>query len=282
MAARITRTLFASTRPMHKFGIKTLLLIIALAAVFCWAYIQLVLPVREAAKCISCKNNIRQIALALHNFESSNGSLPLAIETTSDGQLWRSWRTHVYPHFMEQSPFVYDPSTAWDSPSNLRLVNQTPIPYSDKGGIAGTWVMAPKPSALCCPSVNVKTSNGINYVVVIGELTAFPRSRRVKLTEITDGLENTILVVESKSLQTHWTEPKDLDFDSMSFSVNSQDKIGIASNHPGGANVCFADGEVYFLTNDISETELRALLTISNGEPITRSQLVERGILLKR
>ena len=45
------------------------------------------------------------------------------------------------------------------------------------------------------------------------------------------------------------------------------------------ANVAFADGECFFMTDDITEKELRALLTIAGGEDVTRDDLIERGIL---
>ena len=94
----------------------------------------------------------------------------------------------------------------------------------------------------------------------------------VKLDEITDGLENTIILIETLTGSQFWTEPKDLEYSSLTAS-------GIRSHHPAGTNACFADDAVYFMSSEISPEELRALLTISGGESITRQSLIERGIL---
>ena len=119
----------------------------------------------------------------------------------------------------------------------------------------------------------------MNYAVVVGETTAFPLNRPVKLEEITDGPENTILVIETLSGSSVWTEPLDVEFDDMKFRLNRNDNGELASKHRGGVNVGFADGEVYFLYDTVSEDELKALFTISGGEATTRQDLLDRGVL---
>lgn len=119
----------------------------------------------------------------------------------------------------------------------------------------------------------------MNYVVVRGEQTAFPKSTSIRLQDITDGLENTILVVESITCTPDWTEPRDLEFDTMKFTVNALDGPSISSNQSSGALVCFADCQVYTMTPEVTEGELRAMLTIAGNERTTRSQLIERGVL---
>ena len=53
----------------------------------------------------------------------------------------------------------------------------------------------------------------------------------------------------------------------------------MASRHPNGINVGFADGAVLFLSDSVSVDDLRALLTIAGNESVTRAELVERGVL---
>ena len=65
----------------------------------------------------------------------------------------------------------------------------------------------------------------------------------------------------------------------MSFMISNSKNGEIGSRHSGGANVGFADGAVFFLTDAITPEELRALLTIAGNEPITRQQLIDRGVL---
>jgi len=132
------------------------------------------------------------------------------------------------------------------------------------------------PSVFCCP---VGSNSAIDYSVIVGRETAFPIDRETKLSDITDGIENTILVVEAVGISASWTEPKDLEFDSMSFRINDKNQPGISSHHRHGAYVGFADGSCYFVTDKISESELRALITIAGGESVTRKDLIDRGIL---
>ena len=245
---------------MPKFSLRTLLLLffgfgIALAFVC-----QVIFPIREQARRCSCNNNIRQITLSMHNYEASNKHLPIGIETSPDGSPYRSWRAHILP-FLESNPTSYDPNSAWNSKPNTRFYD----------GTFGSW-----PEVWYCPSDSTKR---VNYAVVVGTETAFPPNQNVKLDEITDGLENTILVVETLSGSDKWTEPRDLQFDSMSFVISKSKNGEIGSRHTGGAYAGFADGEVHFITDAISPEELRTLLTIAGNEPITRQQLIDRGVI---
>ena len=236
----------------------------------------------EATCRMNCNNNLKQIAVALSNYHRTYHSLPIAIERTSEGKLWRSWRTQIYPVYMEQIGMFYDASSAWDSPKNLRLLNGGRIGLREKDGTPYELILDRVPWAFACQTSKEKERTGTSYVVVTGSETAFPHDHAMALSEIHDGLENTILVVESISFRPDWTEPRDLDFETMSFKLNDKAKPSISSDHTGGAQVCFADGEVAFLTSDISEQELRALLTVAGGENVLRHELSQRRVLTLR
>lgn len=238
-----------------------------------------IIAIRDAQRLslrMSCGNNLRQLCLSLLNYHDAYGRLPLASETKPDIGPWRSWRSHVYPTFIEQSSPLYDASVAWNAAPNRRLLDGTPIPRQTKMGETYLRVLDRIPPCFACPAC--QDDIGVNYVVVTGAGTAFPNSRSVSMQDITDGPENTLLVVESVNCNPNWTEPRDLDIATMSFQINSSDQPSISSYHTGGANVCFADGKCGLLTTKITASELTALLTISGGEPVTRADLQARGI----
>ena len=84
-----------------------------------------------------------------------------------------------------------------------------------------------------------------------------------KISSITDGTSNTIMVVEARADQAVvWTKPDDLDIDL------DNPLSGLESARVGGFHALLADGSVRFISNQIDLKTLKALFTRAGNETI--------------
>lgn len=217
----------------------------------------------EAGRKQACRNNLKQIQIALQNYHATNKSFPPAITYGPDGQPWHSWRALLVP-FLESSSFVseYKFDEPWNGPNNRRI----------------SWWQQCLP-VFRCPSDASSDRKTTSYVAVIGSATLWPSVGSSSLQEVKSP---TISVVEVHESGVHWLEPRDLRFDQMSFEINQRRPAGIRSSHhtgggvlpgEGGANVIIFNSEeeesegpegCLFLSEETSPEELQELLTIKN------------------
>ena len=102
--------------------------------------------------------------------------------------------------------------------------------------------------------------------MIVGPHTLSSGAESSKIAEITDGLPNTIMIVEVADSGIPWAEPRDLQFNQLSFKTNGVKGKEISSYHPPGANVAFCDGEVRLLKNSTNPQLVKAMVTINGGE----------------
>jgi prepilin-type processing-associated H-X9-DG protein len=201
-----------------------------------------------AARRSQCTNNLKQIVLAMHNYHDVYKCFPAAVLKDESGRPIRSWRVAILPFMEQQSLYKqYDFNQPWDSPRNRAL-----------GGVS-------IPTYRCPSDVNSAPTE-TDYVMVVGDHTIGGKpNETVDFSKITDGLSNTIAVVEVTGLGINWEEPKDITVDELIRLVGTPGKT---SPHPGGFNVAFADGSVRFIPSTIGAEPLRNLLLRDDGHAI--------------
>ena len=197
---------------------------------------------------MTASNNMKQIALAMHNHHDSMGEMPRDI-TDKDGKAILSWRVHLLP-FMEQTPLwkQLDLTKSWDDPANSKFVELMPDVYkfpsrepTEKGFTYFQSFTAPK---------LVKASNPF---MVPG--------RKLEIVKISDGTSNTLFIVDGETA-VNWLKPGDLPYDPKTLPKIGNPKTG---KFLGG----MGDGSVRtFDLKKLGDKNLHALITIDGGEVV--------------
>lgn len=196
--------------------------------------------IREAANRLTSANNLKQIALALHNYEAANNALPAASVVDKKGKPMLSWRVMILPYLEQEElykQFHFD--EPWDSDHNKKLIDKMPKVFS-----------MPK---------NMSKPGQTHYRVFVGKGALWDWVTGTTFAQITDGLSNTILAVEAEE-GVPWTKPDEFEFDPKA----ALPKFG--RFFKGGFNAAFADGSVRFIRHTLDEMTMKAMITMAGGE----------------
>jgi len=198
---------------------------------------------REAARRSQCVNNLKQIALALHNYEQVYKALPPAYTVDAEGRPLHSWRTLILPYLEQESLYKkIDLSKPWNDPANATA-------------------SATKLAVYICPEA-VDTKNTTAYLAIVGPDGFLAPGRSRRFEEITDGLSSTLAVIEaSEENAVPWMAPFDADA-VMVMKLAAKAEL----HHVGGSNAALADGSVRFLKAATPAPIRRALLSISGND----------------
>jgi hypothetical protein len=198
---------------------------------------------REPARRMQCSNNLRQIALALRNYESVYHSLPPAYTTDAEGKPLHSWRTLILPYLEQQALYdKIDLSKPWDDPANKDVYETTLLAFQ-------------------CPSADCPPGH-TTYLAVVVPGGCFRPTEPRKLSEVTADPNLPLMVLEVDSERhIHWMSPADVS-EQWILSLGTLAK----PPHSGGTQAACVGGNVLFLSSGTRTTVLRALISIAGND----------------
>jgi hypothetical protein len=207
------------------------------------AYNAAVRKLEQAAATQRSANNLKQIALAMHNYESTYGNFPPAAACGKKGKPQLSWRVLILPYIEQDALYKqFKLDEPWDSEHNKKLLARMPDVYRVPGQKPGT--------------------TDTHYRVFVGNGAGFDWVTGGKIATITDGTSNTLMVVTAAQA-VPWTKPDELEYDP---EKDPSKLIGAVVN--GKAQAAMFDGSVRTLSKLPSKETLHALITKGGGEVI--------------
>ncbi len=261
------------------FSLVELLAVVAILGTLVSLSLPAVQSARESARRAACSNNLRQMGIAILNYESARRWFPPGDDALSGRH--HAWSSFILP-FLEEDKTArrINYSQRWnDSRGNAAIADlviptyvcpsgiQTFPGKQDYGGVLGSSVRLSDDAPLR-PGWE---HGGVLYA------TSSAAPRPCRAGQVSDGLSRTLLVSEgvdrgfaemdseSPIGNSRWACGTNC-FLHNSPVVNTPDVDGFRSHHLGGVHGLFGDGRVEFLADSTTPDVLAALCTKSGGE----------------
>ena len=294
------------SRPLHGFTLVELLVVIAIISILVALMLPAIQAAREAARRSRCANNLKQVGLALQMYHSLHNSFPPGARLHEfERTVGLSWRVFVLP-YLELNTLYESINPLANGGADSVAAKLLPIdvylcPSAESVGNAPNTFKEAHYSAVS----GAKTNDDFLDLedVVCGDIATngvfFPESY-TRISQITDGTSNTLAVGERLYIFRDWlsgstwkgdpptqictgasknvrypinADPNVFGFYKGDFGAPSDanrtmllNDLQFASEHPGGAQFCYADGSVQFLEESIDFTVLQAKATKDGGE----------------
>jgi len=275
------------------FTLIELLVVIAIIAILIALLLPAVQQAREAARRSQCKNNLKQMGLALHNYHETFSILPpgfnvdLVVANTATGNGGLGWSGSILPGIDQANVYnTIDFNADWGTGANedacatylsvYRCPSDTTVSHRNHDGIDARVPT----SYLACFSGTRGSDSESNVTDADG---VFFLNSSIRLRDITDGTTNTIAVGEcindfdafkdhfyigSTSIGGWDGAPREYSefLASTDVPMNSTNEVAFGSNHVGGAHFLLLDGSVRFLSENMSQTTFSYLGSRADGK----------------
>ncbi len=239
-----------SNTALTVIGIVSVVLLVCLA--ICGIFVALLFPALQKAsehtRRLSDSNNMKQIGLAFHNYQSAFKYLPAPIAMNSKKEKVWSWSISILP-FCEQnelfSKIDFRDMKPWNDPAN-------------------SFLQGPAPGFL--QSIRADTSSEC-HVFVISAPTLMPSGNPLfvegtytTFSDVRDGLSNTIMAIQLVKHGVPWASPTTLSADEAYQLIQNEDQYVL---------VGMADGSVKAIPADIDQQTFNAMVTRDGMEAIS-------------
>ena len=214
------------------FTLVELLVVIAIIGILVALLLPAVQAARESARRSSCVNNVKNLAIALHNYHDTNGEFPAAADfpneknwnPLTDRALFHNWAIRVLPFVEEQIL------------SDLFVINEVTRVRDDPAGNTNSVARSTRLEVMICPSDSEADTpfegsggvwargnyglNGMQYYpnafwrnaketfgndadfsfqIGIAGLSDTGTSHALSLSKITDGTSKTVMLAEMRA-----------------------------------------------------------------------------------
>jgi prepilin-type N-terminal cleavage/methylation domain-containing protein len=286
------------------FTLVELLVVIAIIGVLVALLLPAVQMAREAARATQCKNNLKQLGLALHNHHDLHGRLPPGwIADDPEGEPGWGWTVGLLPQLeqanveslINKSLPIADPQhqavRETILPTLICASDGTPRVFQIAGGGGHDHDEEDHDEADGAHSVDEGTPlfpiARTNYVGVFGTLEiedvpsagdgVFYHNSKLNFADIIDGLSNTLVIGERQGRRggSVWAGVVHEANEAMARVVGIADHApndrhqhfdDFSSFHPGGVHFLVGDGSVTRINDTIDLGVYRALCTRAGGE----------------
>jgi hypothetical protein len=196
-----------------------------------------------------CRHHFAWLYGALRYYHDKYGKFPPAYVADRNGKPMHSWRVLLLETMGDNESMqlyqAYRFDEPWDGPHNRQLLDKMPSYYACPNDVHGA----------------ADRNRLANYVVIVGPNTVFHSADSITIAD-TAGFDSDVIVIAETVPGIPWLEPRDLEFDKMSFRINDPAKQGIASKDMWGPSVVLLNGEIKRLRADSDPGLIKSMITV--------------------